>query len=200
MTNNNQILSDNLSNTNSLFKHFYNNEADIAEIQLLIDPSLVEIKRLFSSRPEVKNDLETLLLASLEKLEKLEIENELKLQIIDGFKIQIYNLMGIKSNNKTRKRSIPEKILVLEYLGVLKGLSQLGLSQKEISRIISELISEDITNTTRSIRYIDHTKEKGLSATKTIKTLNSTYEYFIELNLTEQASKVKLELDELKKG
>jgi hypothetical protein len=116
-----------------------------------------------------------------------------------GFKEIFETSALIKSSGgiKKVKLDLKEKIIILDYLGILKSLKAKMSTIGNLDKLVASLIDGDLTNTRKAINEVILPSKKN-GGVKTFKTLNKVLELAKEVDFKELENKVKEDLDKIK--
>lgn len=89
--------------------------------------------------------------------------------------------------------SAKQKILILEYTGMLKALGKLDLTEKQKAEIVAVITGFSSINITKYLRNMVRIG-KGKEYTKTENTLKEVHNFFINNNMPSLANKIQEEL------
>ena len=103
---------------------------------------------------------------------------------------------SIETHKKQGKLTHKQKIIVLEYFGILTLLKSCPQEQQK-ANIISAITREDFDNVKKALAFNTRFVEKGSRETKTKKNLEVVRDFFKENGLPEIAKKIQVDIDKI---
>ncbi len=112
--------------------------------------------------------------------------------------IEVKDLKVSQSDDKIISYSTKQQILIFEYLGGFKLMSEINL-EKHKAKIISAIIGKNFDNTKKALENNSKKVLKG-TETKTKENLIAVRDLFMANNLSEIANKIQQDINSITKG
>ena len=152
-----------------------------------------------NDRMDFVNYILKLLSETESKISDLRFSDEFsRIEIITQIRETLKQIFKDLKINDRRELSTNEKIILLEYLGILKFLEDKGITQKDISKIFELLLERSFDNIKTAIRNRNG-KIKKTGSVKNENSLNTVKEVIDRINLRKLIDCVNIDLDELNK-
>jgi len=175
----------------------------IENISNIIPHVEADIQKIYRLKPYDREDLHQYIHEKIKEIEDQIVKQEpqhteRRLELLNIL-LNATNEVFKKEEKKKTTYTPKQKILILEYLGVLKHFEEAELNQNKVAQIISSIIDRDLTNTTRALRFNHQFIEESSSDTKTLENLKRVMIFFNDLGLQDVAEKIQHDINKIPK-